>query len=68
MPQMTKTYRSYNQSQLKVICDQLCDNIESLLEVLEIDTIQPNGKMMVHNFCAYDSILLGNNPYLSLVL
>lgn len=54
MPQMTKTYRSYNQSQLKVICDQLCDNIESLLEVLEIDTIQPNGKMMVGNCPIHD--------------
>jgi len=45
--QMTKTSRSYNQHQLKVICDSLCDNIENLLEVLSIDNIKTNGKMLV---------------------
>ena len=45
--QMTKTFRSYNQHQLKVMCDSLCDNIEKLLEVLGIDNIKHNGKMLV---------------------
>lgn len=54
MLQMTKTYRSYNQSQLKVICDQLCDNIESLFETLGIDSIQANGKMLVGNCPIHD--------------
>jgi 5S rRNA maturation endonuclease (ribonuclease M5) len=45
--QMTKTFRSYNQHQLKVICDSLCDNIENLLDTLGIDSIKNNGKMLV---------------------
>lgn len=46
---MIKTSRSYNQDQLKIICDQLCDNIEVLLETLGLEDIQPNGKMLVGN-------------------
>lgn len=45
--QMTKTFRSYNQNQLKIVCDSLCDRIEDLLEALDIDTLKPNGKMLV---------------------
>lgn len=45
--QMTKTFRSYNQHQLKVICDSLCDNIERLFDTLGIDNIKSNGKMLV---------------------
>lgn len=43
---MTKTSRSYNQYQLKAICDKLCDNIEPLLAVLNIDHLRHNGKMI----------------------
>jgi len=43
-----KQFRSYNQNQLKVVCDKLCDNIEELLEFLGISSdIKNNGKMMV---------------------
>lgn len=45
--QMTKTFRSYNQNQLKVVCDSLCDRIDDLLESLDIHTLKPNGKMLV---------------------
>lgn len=45
--QMTKTSRSYNQHQLKVICDSLCDNIDKLFNVLDIDNLRTNGKMLV---------------------
>jgi 5S rRNA maturation endonuclease (ribonuclease M5) len=45
--QMTKTSPSYNQHQLKVICDKLCDNIDSLLEILNLTEIKDNGKMYV---------------------
>lgn len=34
---MTKKSVSYNQNELKIICDQLCDNIEILLEALGIE-------------------------------
>jgi len=42
-----KTSRSYNQHKLKFLCDELCDNIESLFEVLGLDDIKYNGKMYV---------------------
>jgi DNA primase len=45
--QMTKTSPSYNQHQLKVICDNLCDNIDRLLETLDLTEINDNGKMYV---------------------
>lgn len=44
---MTKTSPSYNQHQLKIICDNLCDNIDSLLETLDLTEINDNGKMYV---------------------
>ena len=34
---MTKTFPSYNQSQLKIVCDQLCDKIDDLLNHFNID-------------------------------
>lgn len=46
---MKPIYRSYNQDQLKIICDKLCDNIESLFDVLNITDIKSNGKMLVGN-------------------
>lgn len=46
---MKKQSLSYDQHQLKVICDRLCDNIEYLFEVLELDDIKHNGKMYVGN-------------------
>lgn len=42
-----KQSRSYNQHQLKVICDKLCDNIEELFDFLALTDIKQNGKMMV---------------------
>lgn len=45
--QMIKTSPSYNQHQLKVICDKLCDNIDYLLETLNLTEIKDNGKMYV---------------------
>ena len=47
MNQTAKTSRSYDQDQLKVICDSLCDRIESLFDVLSIDDVHHNGKMYV---------------------
>ena len=44
-----KQSRSYNQHQLKIICDKLCDRIEDVLEILEIEDIKSNGKMLVGN-------------------
>jgi hypothetical protein len=44
---MNKASRSYNQNQLKVLCDQLCDQIDRLLEVLDIHDVKHNGKMLV---------------------
>lgn len=43
----TKKSHSYNQNQLKVICDSLCDKIEELLPVLGVDELKMNGKMIV---------------------
>jgi 5S rRNA maturation endonuclease (ribonuclease M5) len=43
MTQMTKS-RSYSQQQLKLICDNLCDNIESLFDTFNLEYRQ-NNKM-----------------------
>jgi hypothetical protein len=53
-----KTSRLYNQKQLKVICDKLCDSIDDLIQVLSISHLKHNGKMIsgscpIHN---------GDNP------
>ena len=40
-------YHSYNQSELKFICDQLCDRIEDLLETLDVSEVRLVGKMVV---------------------
>lgn len=47
MTQKIKTSHSYNQHQLKVICDHLCDNIDSLIEILGAEELKSNGKMIV---------------------
>lgn len=44
MNQTMKRSRSYSQTQLKLICDNLCDNIEPLLDTFNIDYKQ-NNKM-----------------------
>ena len=44
---MNKASRSYNQNQLKILCDNLCDQIDNLFEVLDIQDIKQNGKMLV---------------------
>lgn len=40
-----KTSRSNDQFKLKILCDELCDNIESLLDHFSLD-YKSNGKMM----------------------
>jgi 5S rRNA maturation endonuclease (ribonuclease M5) len=47
MTTMTKKYRSYNQNELKLISDYLCDNIEHLLLVLNIKDYRLLDKMVV---------------------
>lgn len=42
---MTKKYRSPDQAKLKVVCDDLCDNIESLLDHFGIE-YKNNSKMI----------------------
>ena len=38
--------RSYDQNKLKVICDQVCDNIENLLNALDIEEFKMSNKMI----------------------
>jgi len=45
MKTMNKKYRSPDQAKLKVVCDELCDNIQSLLEHFEIEH-KVNPKMI----------------------
>ena len=45
MTKQTK-YRSYNQNELKNICDALCDNIEKVLSALDLHEYIDNGKMI----------------------
>lgn len=40
-----KTYRSYSQTEIKNICDDLCSNIEEFCDSLNLDCIH-NGKMI----------------------
>lgn len=49
-----KQFRSYNQNQLKVVCDRLCDNIEELFEFLGVSDLKQNGKMFVGNCPIHD--------------
>lgn len=44
---MNKASHSYNQNKLKILCDNLCDQIDSLFEVLDIHNIKQNGRMLV---------------------
>jgi 5S rRNA maturation endonuclease (ribonuclease M5) len=46
---MQKQSHSYDQNKLKIMCDKLCDQFESLLEALDIDGLESNGKMFVGN-------------------
>jgi 5S rRNA maturation endonuclease (ribonuclease M5) len=45
MKTMNKKYRSPDQAKLKVVCDELCDNIDNLLEHFEIEH-KFNSKMI----------------------
>lgn len=38
--------RSYDQNKLKVVCDQVCDNIEDLLNALDIEEFKMSNKMI----------------------
>jgi 5S rRNA maturation endonuclease (ribonuclease M5) len=46
---MTATQQSplFNQGQLKIVCDNLCEKIENLLDILGLTEIKFNGKMLV---------------------
>lgn len=49
-----KKSRSYNQQELKSLCDLLCDNIDSVLSALNLDDYRDNTKMVtmtcpIHN-------------------
>lgn len=37
MKTMMKTYRSFDQDKLKIVCDDLCDNIEELLNSFDLE-------------------------------
>jgi 5S rRNA maturation endonuclease (ribonuclease M5) len=37
MKTMTKTYRSFDQDKLKIVCDELCDDIEGLLDSFDLE-------------------------------
>jgi 5S rRNA maturation endonuclease (ribonuclease M5) len=37
-----KKYRSYSQSEIKAICDDLCDNLDVLCEIFELDCKESN--------------------------
>jgi 5S rRNA maturation endonuclease (ribonuclease M5) len=50
--------RSYNQNKLKIICDEVADNIEKLLEHLNLEEYKISNKMITMN-CP---IHLGDNP------
>jgi 5S rRNA maturation endonuclease (ribonuclease M5) len=54
---MKKTSRSYDQAKLKILCDDLCDNIESLLNSLDLE-YTTNSKMISMN-CPIHG---GDNP------
>lgn len=43
---MTQKYRSPDQAKLKIVCDELCDNIESLLDSFQLEYKQ-NSKMII---------------------
>jgi len=44
---MTKTkFHSYSQTQLKMLCDNICDSLEELLDYFEIDYKNVNPKMV----------------------
>ena len=46
MNKKKKTYLSYSQSQLKILSDKLCDQIEPLLDALAINDYKDMGKMI----------------------
>lgn len=54
---MNKKYRSLDQAKLKIVCDDLCDNIESLLQNLDLE--YSLGSKMVSMCCP---IHRGDNP------
>jgi len=45
MRTMTKTSHSFDQEKLKVVCDELCDNIEDLLDSFDLD-YRTNNKLI----------------------
>lgn len=58
MMMKTKKSNSYDQHRLKILSDQLCDNIEQLLEVLDITEYKLSDKMISMNCPIHE----GDNP------
>lgn len=56
-PAMKKQYRSLDQAKLKILCDDLCDNIESLLDSFDIE--YKNNSKMISMKCPIHG---GDNP------
>jgi hypothetical protein len=54
---MNKASHSYNQNQLKILCDKLCDRIEELFDFFQLD-MKYNGKMYTGSCPIHD----GDNP------
>ena len=59
--------RSYDQQKLKLICDQVCDHIEDLLEALDVEDYKMSSKMVtmscpIHGGChASEQFWIRNN-------
>lgn len=49
-----KQYPSYDQNQLKVICDKLCDRIEDLLDFFDIEYRSANSNMITMSCPIHD--------------
>lgn len=56
-PAMKKQYRSLDQAKLKILCDDLCDNIENLLDSFDIE--YKNNSKMISMKCPIHG---GDNP------
>ena len=58
MTQMTKKSPSYDQSQIKLLCDNICEKIESLLNLFHLD-YKNNNQNMISMCCPIHE---GDNP------
>lgn len=49
MNTMTKKYHSFDQEKLKIVCDELCDNIDELLDSFDLD--YKYNQKLIHMSC-----------------